>query len=135
MKTTETIIEATDLTGANKVVVENPIEAPNTGEGANKTIIGDNTRTTVGNITPPVEAITIIIITVIIKVEVDVTMVVIITEVTAMVKAVIEAITITSTTNITHMMMAYRWSNMAHRVHFMVVLITLLSTVLRESMT
>ena len=60
-------------------------------------------------------------------------MVVIITKV--MVKAVIKAITITSTTNITHIMMAHRWSNMAHHMHFVVVLITLLSTVLRESMT
>ena len=81
------------------------------------------------------EAITIIIITVIIKVEIDVAMVAIITEVMAAVEEVIEAIKIISTTNITHMMMAHRWSNMAHHVHFVVVLITLLNTVLRESMT
>ena len=135
MKNTEVIIEAADPTGANKVAVENPIEAPNTGEGASKTIIGDNTKATVGNITPPTEAITIIMITVIIEVEVDMAVVVIITEDTAMVKAVIKAITITSTTDITHMMMAHRWSNVAHHVHFVVVLITLLNTVLRESMT
>ena len=135
MKTTEVIIEAPDPTGANKAAVENPIEAPNTEEGASKTIIRDNTKATVGNITIPMEAITIIIITVIIKVEIDVAMVAIITEVMAAVKEVIEAITIISTTNITHMMMAHRWSNMAHHVHFVVVLITLLSTVLRESMT
>ena len=71
MKTTEVIIQATDPTGANKAVVENLIEAPNTGEGASKTIIGDNTKATMGNITPPTEAVTIIIIMVIIKVEVD----------------------------------------------------------------
>ena len=105
MKTTEVIIEAADLTGASKAAVENPIEAPNTGEGASRTIIGDNTKPNVGNTTPPTEAITIIIIiTTIIKVEVDVTTVVIITEVTTTVEAVIEAITITNTTNITHMM-------------------------------
>ena len=51
MKTTEVIIEAADPIGANKAAVENPMEAPNTGEGANKTIIGDNTKATVGNIT------------------------------------------------------------------------------------
>ena len=58
---------------------------------------------------------------VIIEVEVDVAMVVIITEVMGAVQAVIEAITLTSTTNITHRMMAHRWSNMAYHVHFVVV--------------
>ena len=56
-------------------------------------------------------------------------MVVIITEVMAMDEAVIKAITITNTTNITHMMMVHRLSNMAHHVHFAVVLITLPITV------
>ena len=60
------------------------------------------------NSTPPMEAFTIIIITVIIEAEVDVAMVVIITEVTAMGEAVIKAITITNTTNISHMMMVHR---------------------------
>ena len=114
MKTTEVIIEAADPTGANKVAVENPIEDPNTEEGASKTIIGDNTKVTMGNITPPTEAITIIIITVFIEVEVDMAVVAIITEVAATVEAVIEAITKISTTNITHMIMPHRWSNMAH---------------------
>ena len=81
------------------------------------------------------EAITIIIIMVIIKAEMVVAMVVIITEGVAMDKAIIEAITITNTINITHMMMAHRWSNMVHHVHFVVALTTLLSTVLKESMT
>ena len=76
-----------------------------------------------------------IIIMVIIKAEVDMAVVVIITEVMAMSEAVIKAITITNTTKITHMMMAHRWSNMAHHVHFAVVSITCLSTVLMESMT
>ena len=135
MKTTEGITEATDPKGAIKAVVENLMGAPNTGEGVNKTIIGDNTKATVGNTTPPVEAITITIITAIIKVEVDVAMVVIITGVVSMVEAVIEAITIINIINITHMMMAHRWSNMACHAHFAVVLITPpLNTVLRESM-
>ena len=81
------------------------------------------------------EAIIIIIIMVIIEAEVDVAMVVIITEVVAMDKAIIEAITITNTPNITHIMMAHRWINMAHHVHFAVALITLLSIVLKERMT
>ena len=74
------------------------------------------------------------IIMVIIEVEMDMVMVVIITEVMTAVKTVIEAITITNTTNITHMMMAHRWSNMAHHVHFAVFSTTLLSTALRENM-
>ena len=44
-------------------------------------------------------------------------------------------VTITNIINITHMMMAHRWNNMAHHAHFVVALITLLSTVLKESMT
>ena len=71
---------------------------------------------------------------VIIKVEVDMAMMAIITEVMATDKAIIEAITITNTTNITHMMMAHRWNNMAHHAHFVVALITLPNTVLKESM-
>ena len=101
------------------------LKDPNKGEGDNKTIIGANTRVTADNLTPPMEAITITIIRVIIKAEVDVAVVVIITEVTATDEAVIEAITITNTTSITHMMMVHRLSNMAHHAHFMVVLITL----------
>ena len=81
------------------------------------------------------EAITIIITTVIIEAEVDVAVVVIITEATAMDEAIIEAITITNTTNTTHTMMVHMWNNMAHHVHFVVALTTLLSTVLKESMT
>ena len=80
------------------------------------------------------EAITITIIMVIIKAEVDVAVVVIITEVVAMDEAVIEAITITNTTNITHIM-NNRLSYMAHHALFVVALITLPNTVLKESMT
>ena len=134
METTEGITEATDPTGAIKVVVENPFEVPNIGEGVNKTNMGCNTKATMGNTTPPVEAITITIITAIIKVEVDMAMAVITTGVMVLAEAVIEAITITNIINITHMMMAHRWSNMACHVHFAVVLITLPNSVLRESM-
>ena len=116
-------------------MAEDPLEDHNKGEGDNKTIIGANTKITVDNLTHPMEAITITIITVIIKAEVDVAMVVIITEVLATDKVVIEAITITNTANITHMMIVHRLSNMAHNAHFVVALITLPKTVLKDSMT
>ena len=134
MRITEVIAEGADHIGVNKVA-EGHLEDPNNGEEDNKTIIGANTRITADNLTPPVEAITITIITVIIEAEVDVAMVVIITEVTATDKAVIEAITITNTTNITHIMMVHRLSNMSHHAHFAVTLVTLLNTVLKETMT
>ena len=117
------------------MVAESLVEVPNKDKGAIKIIIAGNTKATVRNSTPPVETITTIIIMVIIKAEVDMALVVIITEVMVMVEAVIEATTITNTTNITHIMMAHRWSNMAHHAHFAVASITLLSIVLRESMT
>ena len=117
MRITEVIAEATDHIGVNKVA-EGLLENPNKGEGDNKTIIGANTRVTTNNLTSPAEAITITIITVIIKAEVDVAVVVIITEVMATDEAVIKAITITNTTSITHMMMVHRLSNMAHHAHF-----------------
>ena len=135
MRIIEVITEAPNHTGVNKVAAENLIEVPNKGEGASKTIIGANTKATVDNSTLPMEAITIIIITVIMEAEVDMAVVVIITEVSATGEAIIEAITITNTTNIKHMMMAHRWSNMAHHAHFAVASITLLSIVLKESMT
>ena len=134
MRIIEAITEATNHTGVNKVVAENLIEVPNKGEGDSKKIMGANTKATADNLTPPVEAITIIIITVIIKAEADMAMVVIITDVTTVGKAIIEARTITNTTNTTHMMMVYRWKNMACHAHFAVASITLPSIVLKESM-
>ena len=107
MRITEVIAEAADHIGVNKVA-KGLLEDPNKGEGDNKTIIGTNTRVTMDNLTPPTEDITI---TVIIEAEVELAMVVIITEVTAMDEVVIEAITITNTTSITHMMMVHRLSN------------------------
>ena len=135
IKIIEAIIEGTHHIGVNKVEAESPTEAVNKGEGISKIIIGDNTKETVDKTTPLMEAITIIIITVTIKVEVVMAEVVIITEVMAMDKAVIMAIAITNISNITHMMMAHRWSNIDPHAHFVVVLITLLNTVLRQSMT
>ena len=135
MKIIEAITEAADPTGVNKVEAESPTKDPNKGEGVSKIITGANTKATMGNTTLLMEAITIIIIMVIMQVEVIMAEVVIITEVTAADKAVIVAITITNITNITHMMMAHRWSNMDPHAHFVAVLITLLDTVLRDSMT
>ena len=123
MKIIEAILEAADPIGANKVVIKSLKEVPNKGEGASKTIIGDNTKATMGNITLPAEAITIIIIMVIIEVEVDMALVIIITEVVATDEAVIKAIIITNITNISLMMMAHRWSNTTHHTHFAVVLL------------
>ena len=131
----EAIAEAANLTGVNKVAAENLIEDPKKGGGDNKTITGANTKATMDNLTPPTEAITIIIVMVIIEAEVVVAMVAIITEVTTMDEAIIEAVTIANTINITHMMIVHRWSKVAHHAHFVVALTTLLSTVLKESMT
>ena len=50
-------------------------------------------------------------------------------------EAIIEAIIITNTINITHMMMDHRLNNMAHHAHFVVVLIILLNIALKENMT
>ena len=91
MRITDVITEATSPTGVNKAVAENLTEVLNQGEGASKIIIRANTKATAGNLTPPAETITVIIITVIIEAEVDVAMVVIITEVAAMGEAIIDA--------------------------------------------
>ena len=93
MKTLELIIETDDPTEVNKMV-EDHMEDLNRGEGDRKTIIGANTKVPMDYLTPPMEAITIIIITVIIEAEVDMAMVTIITEAAAMEEAITEAITI-----------------------------------------
>ena len=54
---------------------------------------------------------------------------------TVMGEAIIEAIIITNAINITHMMMDYRLNNMAHHLHFAVVLIIILNIALKENMT
>ena len=132
MRIIEAIIEATDPIGVN-TVVGNHIEDPNIGEGDNKTITGANTKATVDNLIPLVKAI-IIITMEIIKAEVVVAMVETISDPTVMGEAIIKAIIITNTINITHMMMDPRLNNMAHRAHFVVVLIILLNIALKGNM-
>ena len=85
-------------------MVGNHIEDPNTGEGNNKTITGANTKVTIDNSTPPVEAIMIITMA-IIKAEVVVAMEETISDPRVAGEAIIKAIIITNTINITHMMM------------------------------
>ena len=115
-------------------MVGNHIEDPNTGEGDNKTITGANTKATADNLIRPTEAI-IIITMAIIKAEVVMAMAETISDPVVMGEAIIKAIIITNTINITHMMMDHRLNNMAHHAHFAVVLIILLNIALKENMT
>ena len=133
MKIIEVATEAVDPTGAN-TAVENHIEVLSRGEEDNKIIIEANTMVTVDNLIPPVEAIMIIIMA-IIKVKVAMAMVETITDLAVMEEAIIKAIIITSTINITHMMMDYSSNNMVHHAHFAVVSIILLNIVSKENMT
>ena len=71
----------------------------------------------------------------IIEAEVVVAMVETISDPAVKRETIIEAITITNTINITHMMMDHRLNNMAHHAHFVVVLIILLNIALKENMT
>ena len=115
-------------------MVGNHAEDPSIGEGDNKIIIEVNTKATADNLIPPKEVI-IIIIMAIIKAEVVVAMVETISDPVVVGEVIIEAMIITNAINITHIMMVHRLNNMAHHVHFVVVLIILLNTVLRENMT
>ena len=133
MRITEVTIEAIDPIGAN-TVAGNHIEVPRIGEGDNKTIIEANTKVTMDNLIPPREAI-IISNMAIIEAEVVVAMMETITDLAVTEKAIIEAIIITNTINITCMMMDHRLNNMAHHAHFVVVSIILLNIALRENMT
>ena len=133
MRTIGVTTEAVDPIGAN-TMVGNHIEVPSKGEGDNKITIEANTKVTVYNITPPVEAI-IIIIMAIIEVEVAVAMEETITDLAVVEEAITRAIIITNTINITHTMIDHNLNNMVHRAHFAVVSIILLNIVLRESMT
>ena len=83
------------------------------------------------NLIPPTEAI-ITITMAIIKAEVVMAMVETISDPVVMGEAIVEAIIITNTNNITHMMMDHRLNNMAHHVHFVVVLIILLNIALKR---
>ena len=76
-----------------------------------------------------------IITTVIIKAEVAMTMVITFTGHVVTEEAIIEAIIIIHTINITCMMMGLCLSNMVHHAHFVEASIILLNIVLRENMT
>ena len=80
------------------------------------------------------EAIIITIIA-IIEAEVVVAMVETNLDLAVVEEAIIEAIIITNTINITYTMMDHRLNNMAHHAHFTVVLIILLKTALKGNMT
>ena len=82
------------------------------------------------NLIPPVEAI-IITIMAIIEAEVVLAVVETISDLVVMEEAIIEAAITTNTINITCMMMDHRLNNMAHHVHFVVVLIILLNIALK----
>ena len=133
MRSIEVIIEAADCIGVN-TVVGNHIEDPNPGKGDNKTITGANTKATINNFIPPTQAIIIITMT-ITSAEVVMAMVETISDPMVMREAIIKAIIITNTINITHMMKDNKANNMAHHVHFAVVLIILLNIALKENMT
>ena len=126
MRIIEVTIEAVDPTGAN-TVVENHIEGLSKGEGDNKIIIEVNTKATVKNLIPPMMVI-IIITMAIIEAEVAVAITILDNVVTE------EAITITNTINIIHMMMDHSLNNMVHHALFAEVSIILLNTVLRKNM-
>ena len=125
MRIIEVIIEATDPIGVN-TVVGNHIEDPNM-EGDNKTITEANTKATTDNLIPPTEAI-IIINMAIFEAEVVMAMAETISDPAVTEEATIEAIIITNTISIIHMMKDHRSNNMAHHVNFVLVLIILLNT-------
>ena len=127
------IIEAVDTTGAN-IIVGDHTEGLSKGEGDNKINIEVNFKATVGNLILLVVAI-IIITMVIIKAEVAVAMVVTFTGHVVMEEAIIEAIIIIHTINITRMMMGLSLRNMGHHAHFVETSIILLNIVLRQNMT
>ena len=133
MRNIEVTIEAIDPIEVN-IAVGNNTEDPSIGEGDNTIIIEANTKATADNLITPAEAI-IIITMAIIEAEVVVAVVETISDPTVVEEAIIKAIIITNTTNITHMMMVHRLSNMSHHVHFVVVLIILLNIALKGNMT
>ena len=123
MRIIEVKIEATDPIGVN-TAVGNYVENLNIGEGDNKTITKANTKATVDNLILPTEAKIIITMT-IIEAEGVVAMAETISDPAVMEEEIIEAIIITNTINITHMMVDHRLNNTAHYAHFVVVLIIL----------
>ena len=122
-----------DPIGVN-TVVGNHIEVPSIGGGNNKIIIEANIKITMDNLIPAIEAI-ILTIMAIIKAGVVVAVVETISDLMVMEEAIIETIIISNTINITCIMMNHTLNNMAHHVHFTVVLIILLNIVLKGNMT
>ena len=129
MRIIEVTTEAVDPTGVN-TAVGNHIEVLSKGEGNNKIIIEANTKATMDNLIPPTEAI-IIITMAIIEAEVVVAVAETILDSAVIKEAIIKAIIITNTTNITYMMMVHRLNNMAHHAHFVVASIILLNIALK----
>ena len=133
MRIIEITTEAIEPTGVN-TAVGNHIEVLSKGEGDNKIIIEANTNATVDNLIPSAEVI-IIITMAIIKAEVVLAIAETISDPAVMEEAIIEAIIITNTINITHMMMVHRLNNMAHHAHFAVASIILLNIALKVNTT
>ena len=132
MRITEVTTKAVDPIGANTVVGKH-IEVLSRGDRNNKIITEANTKLTTDNLTPPTKAI-IITIMAIIETEVVMAMVETITDLMVTEEAIIQAIIIIHTINITHMM-DHRLNNMVHHVNFAVVLIILLNIFSKENMT
>ena len=133
MRIIEVTIEAVDPKGVN-TAVGNYIEVLSKGEGDNKTTIEANTKVTVDNLIHLMEAI---IITVMATIEAEVVMAMVetISDLAVVEEVIIEAIIIINTINIPCMIMDHRLNNMAYHVHFAVVLIILLNTVLKGNTT
>ena len=125
------IIEAVDPIGTN-IITGDHTEGLSKGEGDNKITIEANFKATAGNLILLVVAI-IIITMVIIKPEVAVAAVVTFTGHVVMEEAIIEAIIIIHTINITHMMMGLSLSNMVHHAHFVEASIILLNSAVMEN--
>ena len=104
------------------------------GEGDNKITKEANFKATVGNLILLMVAI-IIVTMVIIEAEVAVAEVVTFTGHVVVEEAMIEAIIIIHTINITCIMMELSLSNTVHHSHFVEASIILLNIVLRENMT
>ena len=132
-KITEAVTEATNPIGDN-LVQEDHTEEPKIGEGDSKTIIQANIKAIADNLIPPIEAKTIITMA-ITQVEVVVAMAEAIIDLAVAVEAIIEAIIITNTISITHIMMACKLTNMAHHALYVVVSTILPNNVLKENMT
>ena len=132
MRIKEVIVEAIDPIGAN-ITVGGHTEGPSKRKGDNKIIIEANFKVTTGSLILLMVAIPIISM---VNFEVKVVVAMVVTFIGHMVmeEAIIEAIIVIHTINITHVMMGLSLSNMVHHAHFMEASIILLDIVLRENM-